>query len=74
MYGKHQPDRVNFAHLQATGEGVRSVTTALSLGFHAGARLSRDVVIAVEGAADGRNGESQLFGNGFKRHDFPYLR
>ena len=53
MYGKHQPDGVNFAHPQAAGKGVWSVTTALSLSFHACARLGGDVVISVEGAADG---------------------
>jgi len=53
MHGEHQPDGVDFAHLEAAGEGVRSVATALSLCFHAGARLGGDVVISVECAADG---------------------
>ena len=74
MYGKHQPDSVNFAHLQAAGEGVRPIAASLGFRFNASARLVRNVVISVEGAADGGNREPQFFGNGFKRHDFPYLR
>ena len=73
MDREHQPNGVDFAHLQTTGEGIRSVTTALGLCFHACARLGGDVVISVEGAADGGDRQPQFFGNGFKRHEFPYL-
>ncbi|MNS14338.1 hypothetical protein D3C72_459550 [compost metagenome] len=74
MDGEHQPDGVDFAHLQTTGKGVRAIATALRFGFHAGARLARNVIISVEGAADRGNRQPQFFGNGFERHDFRVRR
>ena len=74
MHRKHQPDGVDFAHpFRRRAKGIWSVATALGLRFHAGARLSRNVVIPVEGAADGGNRQPQFLGNGFKLHDFPCI-
>ena len=73
MDREHQPNGVNFAHLQAAGEGVRPIAASLGFRFYASARLGGDVVISVEGAADGGDRQPQFFGNGFKRHEFPYL-
>ena len=74
MHGKHQPDGVDFAHLQAAGKGVWPIATALRFGFHPRPGFARNVVISVEGAADRRNRQPQFFGNGFERHDFPCPR
>ncbi|MNL78000.1 hypothetical protein D3C87_2042960 [compost metagenome] len=71
MHRKHQPNSVDFAHFQATGKRIRAIATALGFGFNARARFAGHVIISVEGAADGGNGQPQFFGNGFKRHDFP---